>query len=165
MVCLHCGCTLYIYGRAVPAEIHRKWPIYRGRTETFANASRLKKLPKLSEMTLLAIRWRRLEKGGVWEWIWGYDTREYRARGGNATPPPPLSPPDLRQVVQRYREHTQGADSLLPSSTVRVAKTGKHQLYEEITPLLPTGIGERFSQTISNLGHAALLRRCCELPL
>ena len=36
---------------------------------------------------------------------------------------------------------------------------------EEITPLLPhSGIGERFSQTISNLGHAALLRRC-ELPL
>ena len=27
----------------------------------------------------------------------------------------------------------------------------------------PLGIGERFSQTISNLGHAALLRRC-ELP-
>ncbi len=36
-------------------------------------------------------------------------------------------------------------------------------MYEEITPLLPTGIGEIFSQTISNLGHAALLRRC-ELP-
>jgi hypothetical protein len=37
-------------------------------------------------------------------------------------------------------------------------------LNEEIAPLLPTGIGERYSQTISNLGHAALLRRC-ELPL
>jgi hypothetical protein len=34
---------------------------------------------------------------------------------------------------------------------------------KEITPLLPTGIGERFSQTISNLGHAALLRQS-ELP-
>jgi hypothetical protein len=45
-----------------------------------------------------------------------------------------------------------------------VAKTGKNHLNEEITPLLPTGIGERFSQTISNLGNAALLRRC-ELPL
>jgi hypothetical protein len=31
-------------------------------------------------------------------------------------------------------------------------------------PLLPTGIGERCSQTISNLGHAALLRQC-ELTL
>ncbi len=47
---------------------------------------------------------------------------------------------------------------------LRVAKTGKNKLDEEITPLLPTGIGERFSQTISNLGHAALLSRC-ELPL
>jgi hypothetical protein len=37
-------------------------------------------------------------------------------------------------------------------------KTGKNHLNEEITPLLLTGIGERFSQTISNLGHAALLR-------
>jgi hypothetical protein len=36
-------------------------------------------------------------------------------------------------------------------------------LQEEITPLLPTEIGERFSQTILKLGHAALLRRC-ELP-
>ncbi len=30
---------------------------------------------------------------------------------------------------------------------------------EEITPLLPTGKGERFSQTISKLGHVARLRR------
>ncbi len=30
---------------------------------------------------------------------------------------------------------------------------------EEITPLLPIVIGERYSQTISNLRHAALLRR------
>jgi hypothetical protein len=41
---------------------------------------------------------------------------------------------------------------------------GKNNLNEEITSLLPNGIGERCSQTISNLGHAALLRRC-ELPL
>jgi hypothetical protein len=34
---------------------------------------------------------------------------------------------------------------------------------EEITPLLLAGIGERYSQTISNLGHVALLRRC-EFP-
>ncbi len=71
-------------------------------------------------------------------------------------------------------------------------KAGRSHLNEEITPLLFTGIGERFSQTqryteinhdpvslvlrkvyllfhlsgqtISNLRHAALLRRC-ELPL
>ncbi len=45
-----------------------------------------------------------------------------------------------------------------------IAKTCRNNFNEEITPLLPTEIGERFSQTISNLGHAALLRRC-ELPL
>ncbi len=34
----------------------------------------------------------------------------------------------------------------------------------KVIPLLPTGKGERYSQTLSNLGHATLLRRC-ELPL
>jgi hypothetical protein len=47
---------------------------------------------------------------------------------------------------------------------LHVATAGKNHLNEEITPLLPTGIGERYGQTISNLGHAALLRRC-ELSL
>jgi hypothetical protein len=47
----------------------------------------------------------------------------------------------------------------------RVAKAGKNHLNVEITTLLPTGIGERFSQTISNLGHAALLRRCGLPPI
>ncbi len=42
-------------------------------------------------------------------------------------------------------------------------KAGRNHLNEKVTPLLPSGIGERFSQTISNLGHASLLRRC-ELP-
>ncbi len=37
---------------------------------------------------------------------------------------------------------------------------GRNHLMEKIAPLLPTGIGERYCQTISNLGHAALLRRC-----
>jgi hypothetical protein len=55
----------------------------------------------------------------------------------------------------------QGADSLPPP--LHVAKTRNH-LKEEITPLVLTGIGERFIQTISNLGHAVLLRRC-ELTL
>jgi hypothetical protein len=47
-----------------------------------------------------------------------------------------------------------------PPLPVRVVKAGKIHLKEEVTPLLPTGIGERYSQTISNLGQAALLRRC-----
>jgi hypothetical protein len=42
-------------------------------------------------------------------------------------------------------------------------KAGGNHLNEEITPLLPHWIAERFSQTVSNLGHAALLHRC-ELP-
>jgi hypothetical protein len=48
----------------------------------------------------------------------------------------------------------QGAGPLPSVSTV--AKTGRNHLNEEITPLLPTGTGERYSQTILNLGHAAL---------
>jgi hypothetical protein len=36
-------------------------------------------------------------------------------------------------------------------------------LNKKIIPLLPTEIGEQYSQTISNLGHAALLH-WCELP-
>jgi hypothetical protein len=42
-------------------------------------------------------------------------------------------------------------------------KKKRNHLNEEITPLLPTRIGERFSPNISNLGHAALMSRC-ELP-
>jgi hypothetical protein len=55
----------------------------------------------------------------------------------------------------------QGADPHPPSSTR--GKAGRNQLKEEITHLLPTEIGDQNSQTISNLGHAALVRRC-ELP-
>ncbi len=65
-------------------------------------------------------------------------------------------------TVTGYQYPPQGAEPHPPSSTR--GKTGRNHLNEEISPLLPTGIGERFSQTISNLGHAALLRRC-ELPL
>jgi hypothetical protein len=65
-------------------------------------------------------------------------------------------------VIIFSRPVPQGADPyLLP---LHVATSGKNHLYDEITPLLPTGKGERCNQTISNLGHAALLRRC-ELPL
>jgi hypothetical protein len=35
----------------------------------------------------------------------------------------------------------------------RVRRAGRNHLNEEIPPLLPTGMGERYSQTISNLGH------------
>jgi hypothetical protein len=51
-----------------------------------------------------------------------------------------------------------------PPTPLHVAVAEKNHLNEEITPLFPTGIAERYCQTISNLGHAALLRRC-ELPL
>ncbi len=46
-----------------------------------------------------------------------------------------------------------------------VAKTGKNQLNEEITPLLPTGIGERFSQNISNWESVEQTRGALELIL
>jgi hypothetical protein len=35
-------------------------------------------------------------------------------------------------------------------------KEGRNHLNEKITPLLPTGIGEQYSQTKSNLGHAPM---------
>jgi hypothetical protein len=57
---------------------------------------------------------------------------------------------------------TTGSRHSPPPSTP--GKAGRNPLNEKTTPLLPAGISERFSQTISNLGHAALLRRC-ELPL
>ncbi len=44
-----------------------------------------------------------------------------------------------------------GCRSPLP---LHVAKTVRNHLNEEITPLLPTGIDERYCQAISNLGHA-----------
>jgi hypothetical protein len=57
------------------------------------------------------------------------------------------------QALTPYRLHT-GCRTPPP----RVAKACRNRLNEEIIPLLPTG--ERFNQTISNLGHAALLHRC-----
>jgi hypothetical protein len=56
----------------------------------------------------------------------------------------------------KYALVSQGGDPRPPSS--RRGKAGRSHLNGEITPVLPTGIGERFSKTISNLGHAALLR-------
>ncbi len=69
---------------------------------------------------------------------------------------------DPRNMVR----DTSARDNRVPTHSpppLHVATEGKNHLKEEITPLLPTGIGERNCQTISNLGHAALLRRC-ELP-
>ncbi len=37
---------------------------------------------------------------------------------------------------------------------VSAAKAGRNNLKEEITSLLPTGIDEGYSQTISNIAHA-----------
>jgi hypothetical protein len=56
----------------------------------------------------------------------------------------------------------QGADP--PPLPQKRRKAVRNHMNWEIIPLLPTGIGERLSQTISNFEHAALLRRC-ELPL
>jgi hypothetical protein len=66
----------------------------------------------------------------------------------------------------KFHQHLGKATGYRPPPTLprRVAKAGRNHLNEEITPLVPTGIGEVYSQTISNLGHAALLRRS-ELPL
>ncbi len=74
--------------------------------------------------------------------------------------------PLIQQFFPQFRFHCKKpqGDHPHPPSSIRVAKAGRNNLNEVITPLLPTGIGEGFSQTISNLGHAALLRRC-ELPL
>jgi hypothetical protein len=47
---------------------------------------------------------------------------------------------------------------------LHVGTAGKNHLNEEITPLIPTGIGVRYCQTITNLRHSAILRRC-EFPL
>jgi hypothetical protein len=43
---------------------------------------------------------------------------------------------------------------------LHIAKAGRYNLNVKITSLLHTGIGKRYSQIISNLGRAALLRRC-----
>jgi hypothetical protein len=71
-------------------------------------------------------------------------------RYDNPIPPRFLAPIDFLKIP------AQGATTPPPSTR---GKAGRNHMNEEFTPLLPTGIGERFSQTISNLGHAALLRR------
>jgi hypothetical protein len=45
----------------------------------------------------------------------------------------------------------------VPTPPPHSPPAGRNHFNEEITPL-PTGKGERYSQTISNLGLAALLR-------
>ncbi len=56
----------------------------------------------------------------------------------------------------------QGSDP--PPFPIGAAKASRNHLSEKNTPLLPPGIGERCSQTISNLCQVAILRRC-ESPL
>jgi hypothetical protein len=53
---------------------------------------------------------------------------------------------------------------LPPSPLQSAAKAGRNHFERVKYPLLPTGIGERYSQTISYLWQTAVLRRC-ELPL
>ncbi len=43
-----------------------------------------------------------------------------------------------------------------PPLPLHVGTAGKNNLNEKITPLFPTGIGERYCRAISNVGHAAL---------
>jgi hypothetical protein len=61
------------------------------------------------------------------------------------------------RTVFKWGKYTGCPPTPLP---LRVAKAGRTHLNEELTPLLPIGRGERYGQTISNLGHAALLCRC-----
>jgi hypothetical protein len=70
----------------------------------------------------------------------------------------------MSTLLRLHNRYIPQGPNPFPPPSLRVAKAGRNNLNEEITPLLPTEIGERCSQTISNLGHAALLRRC-ELPL
>jgi hypothetical protein len=58
------------------------------------------------------------------------------------------------QAVANFLMRGHRAPTHSPLS-LREAKTGKNNLNKEITTLLSTEMGERFSQTISNLGHAA----------
>jgi len=56
--------------------------------------------------------------------------------------------------IKTSRIEPQGADP--PSLPLRVVKAGRNYLPEEITSLLPAGIGERYSQTKPNIEIAAL---------
>ncbi len=50
-----------------------------------------------------------------------------------------------------------------PPRPVKAVKAGTNHFEQAKYPLLPIGIGVQYSQTISKLSQAALLRRC-ELP-
>jgi hypothetical protein len=58
-------------------------------------------------------------------------------------------------------EATTGCRPPAPPLPLCVAQAGGNHVNEEIIPLLPTGIGERYSQTISKLGHTA--RSCADV--
>ncbi len=61
----------------------------------------------------------------------------------------------VSHVIVIFLDHRMPAPAPLP---LPVVKAGRNNLNKEITE-----IGERYSQTISNLGYAAFLR-LCELP-
>ena len=53
-----------------------------------------------------------------------------------------------------------GPVTLFKGDVLQNHRPGRNHLNEEITSLLLAGIGERYRQTISNFGHAALVRKC-----
>ncbi len=67
-------------------------------------------------------------------------------------------------MAEEARVETTDTEYPTPPLPLRVAKGGRKNVNEEFGALLPTGIGERYSQTIPNLEHAALLFRR-EFPL
>ncbi len=66
---------------------------------------------------------------------------------------------EVKKQIYEVKEKTftKGVPHRVPTPTLlsstQVGKACGNNLNEKITPLLPTGIGERFSQAISNLGH------------
>ncbi len=67
-------------------------------------------------------------------------------------------PPPRQCLTPTCHLSARGAEP--PPLLLHVATASKNQLNEKITPFLPTGIGERYCQTILNKGHAPLLSRC-----
>jgi hypothetical protein len=99
----------------------------------------------------------REQRDSFWEWNYAQEERREGREGRSLERRFVYVSPSFYNPVKG----TGCRPSPLP---LRVTKSGRNTLNEKISPHLPTGIAERYIQTISNLGHAALLRRC-ELPL
>ncbi len=68
-------------------------------------------------------------------------------------------------TTSEYRDEGLDQTHSVPTPpSLPLGKAGKSFEGGNYPPSSPTGIGERYSQTISNFEHAALLRPC-ELPL